>query len=206
MKKITLLLSLLLPLLTFSQDWKFYEGQIFFKNGEVKEGLVRIPVSAKHLVGYGFNTQFKANEAADKEKFKDEEAIEKIILQHDSIQSVYKFIPIRKNKLKVFRVVNEDIYPALYSRHIIGAPATMGTSGVAPTITMGREAADEYYIYDKSFEKALPLLKFARSFRYFRKRIKKYYSNCQTLVKEMKKQDYDTEDIPELVVRASKCY
>lgn len=200
MKKLIIFALLLLPLFSFSQEWEFYEGTIYFNNGEVKEGLVRLPVSAKYLKGYGNSLQFKENEEAKKERFRNGEEIEKVIVKIQGKNGLYKYIPVKKRKYQLFRVINETISPALYGRQMHGA--TPGGGFVMYGMT------SEYYIYDAEFEKALPLLKYARSFRYFRKHIKKYYPNCKQLIAELKenKHKYDFKDIPAIVEKASKCY
>tara|TARA_B000000441_G_C21407370_1_gene158300 strand:- start:147 stop:368 length:222 start_codon:yes stop_codon:yes gene_type:complete len=73
MKKLIIFALLLFPLFSFSQELEFYEGTIYFNNGEVKEGLVRLPVSAKYLKSYGNSLQFKENEEAKKEKYRNGE-------------------------------------------------------------------------------------------------------------------------------------
>lgn len=200
MKNLILILLILLPVISFAQDYKFYEGKIYFKNGEVKEGLVRLPVSAKYLKSYGNSLQYKEDEDSKKERFRKGKEIEKVIVKINGKNCLYKYIPVKKNKYKIFQVVNENISPSLYGRQMHGGLPGGGF------VFYGEMS--EYYIYSPDFKKALPLLKYARSFRYFRKRIKKYYPDCKDLISRMKenKDDYDFENIPEIVEEASYCY
>ena len=166
----------------------------------MKEGLVRLPVSAKYLKSYGNSLQYKEDEDSKKERFRKGKEIEKVIVKINGKNCLYKYIPVKKNKYKIFQVVNENISPSLYGRQMHGGLPGGGF------VFYGEMS--EYYIYSPDFKKALPLLKYARSFRYFRKRIKKYYPDCKDLISRMKenKDDYDFENIPEIVEEASYCY
>ena len=98
MKKLILILLILLPVISFAQDYKFYEGKIYFKNGEVKEGLVRLPVSAKYLKSYGNSLQYKEDEDSKKERFRKGKEIEKVIVKINGKNCLYKYIPVKKTK------------------------------------------------------------------------------------------------------------
>ena len=196
---ITLIFTFILIGSIHGQANKWFRGELFLKNGESKNGLIKVGYHNKALT-LSANDQtvfFKLDKKAKKEKFK-QAKVDHFITRGNEY---YTYIPVSKNKRQLFKLII-DGKASLYFRKFYGGTSTHTNSLNGMTTTLS-SYDEEYYILKEGESKAHLYL--ADKVLSVRKKALKYFSDCPSLVKELKDKKYGRKYFREIVEEYNKC-
>lgn len=181
------------------QDNTWNEGELFLKNGESKKGLIKVGYHNKALT-LSANDQtvfFKSDKKAKKEKFKQE----KVDYFINSENEYYTYIPVSKNKKQLFKRIIEGKASLYVRRFYAGQSEHTNSLNGMTTTTFSRDL--EYYILKEGESKANLYL--ADKVLSIRKKALKYFSDCPSLVKDLKAKKYGRKYFREIVEEYNRC-
>ncbi|SIT11983.1 hypothetical protein SAMN05421766_11149 [Zobellia uliginosa] len=196
---ITLIFTFILIGFIYGQDNTWNEGELFLKNGESKKGLIKVGYHNKALT-LSANDQtvfFKSDKRAKKEKFK-QEHVDYFI---NSGNEYYTYIPVSKNKRQLFKRIIEGKASLYVRRYYSGRSEHTNNLNGMKTTSFNHDI--EYYILKKGESKANLYL--ADKVLSVRKKALKYFSDCPSLIKELKAKKYGRKYFREIVEEYNKC-
>ena len=190
---------------TFSNKW--YSGTLVLKNKDTLTGVVKFENSSasKDLVGLrgvgGNNKVFykKTKNAKKKSKFKKDE-IEYFIVKNNTGNLVkYAYVETAKNKLKLFQVLIEGKVSLYLKKGVENMHLDNGNS-----ITIVQHDKNLYYVKKQNEEFASNRF-FANVFKSFKKTAGNYFSDCKSLVTKINNDEYNSDQLFEIVEDYNNC-
>ncbi len=201
MKYKFLLFLFLSASLSYGQ-YRWTNGQLVLKNGEILVGQIKLPMISKNLIAFNGKEKVKYRKKRKSKinKFDETQVKSVIFRRSDSEITYFEYIPISDNKKGLFQVITSG-KATLYARSVSVTSASAPAGGFQ---VYSFNNFNEFYVLREGEELASPMIT-ARLSRSFKKRAMDYFSDCSGLVAKLESKSFNKEDIKKVVEEYNNC-
>ncbi|TMM28586.1 hypothetical protein FDT66_13345 [Polaribacter aestuariivivens] len=211
-QKLTLLLlTLIISIGNAQNNW--VEGSLILKNGDTITGNLKLPLINKGALINSHKIKFKKNENDEEMKYDNTNVNKAIIKERNNEIAIYEYVKTSRSKYQLFKLI-EFKKMKLYARIVSNStmsPNMIGGQRGFTSSTYYSSQDNEFYALRKNEKIASPLITLPTNIsaslftKSFRKRAMKYFSDCPSLVKKLKKRKFRESQILEVIAEYDSC-
>jgi hypothetical protein len=210
-QKLTLLLLILIITIGNAQN-NWVKGSLILKNGDTITGNLKLPLVDKGALINSHKIKYKTSEKNKEIKYDNSNVDKVIIKERNNKTTIYEYVKTSNSKYQLFKLIKFKKIK-LYARTVSNStmsPNMGGNSGFTSSTDYSSEDNEFYVLRENEIIASrlitLPTNISASIFtKSFRKRAIKYFSDCPTLVKKLKKREYVKNDILKVVSEYDDC-
>ncbi|PNW25799.1 hypothetical protein [Formosa algae] len=211
-QKLTLLLLILIVSLGNAQN-NWVEGSLILKNGDTITGNLKLPLINKGVLVNFHKIKFKKNENDEEVNYDNTNVNKALIKERSNKKAIYEYVKTSKSKYQLFRLI-EFKKVKLYARKVSNStmsPIMIGEERGFSSSTYYSSQDNEFYALRKNEKIASPLITLPTNIsasvftKSFRKRAMKYFSDCPSLVKKLKKRELRESQILKVIAEYESC-
>ena len=211
-QKITLLLLILIINVGNAQK-KWFEGSLILKNGDTIIGNLKLPLINNGVLVNSHKIKFKKSEKDKEFEFDHSNVNKALIKERNNKTAIFEYVKTSRSKYQLFKLI-EFKKVKLYARTVSNSTMSLGMIGGERGFTSSTYYSsqdNEFYVLRKNEKIASPLITLPTNMsaslftKSFRKRAMKYFSDCPSLVKKLKKREFRESQILKVIAEYESC-